>query len=371
MGTALKGLLVVAVEQAVAAPFCSARLREGGARTIKIERPGGDFARKYDQVAGGDSSYFFWLNQGKESLVLDFRDPQDMAFLRRIIGQADILIQNLAPGALARAGLDLKPLRQQYPRLITCDVSGYGDTMEVDGWKAYDLLVQGESGLISISGSENDLGRIGVSVCDIGAGMASYAGILEALLERQQTGQGSAVEVSLFGVMADWMTVPLLHYDYGGKAPHRTGLHHPSIAPYGAYPCRDGDLVLIAIQNEREWKRFCEEVLRMPHLTENDAYHGNANRVANRSALNERIHSVTGSLARDELVHRLQTANIAFGAVNSVADLAKHPALVRRSGISSHGDRILFPARPTGNAVTAKVPTVGEHNQAIRAEFSP
>ena len=371
MSGALTGRLVVTVEQAVAAPYCSARLREAGARVIKVERPGGDFARQYDSVAGEDSSYFYWLNQGKESLVLDFQHPTDGALLHKIIGQADILIQNLAPGALTRAGFDLAELREKHSHLITCDISGYGKHPEVRHLKAYDLLVQGESGLISLSGSENGFGRIGVSICDIGAGMTAHAGILEALLERQQTGKGAAVEVSLFGVATDWMTVPLLHHEYGPGAPRQAGLHHPSIAPYGAYPSSEGDLIIIAIQNEREWVRFCEQVLRLPGLGQDDDFRPNVNRVANRPALDAHILSVTRALERGELVNRLKAAEIAYGAVNSVADCAHHPALVRRRGITSDGEEILYPARPVGQTIPARVPTLGEHSQAIREEFAP
>ncbi len=369
MGDALKSLLVVSVEQAVAAPLCSARLREAGARVIKVERPGGDFARAYDGVAGGDSSYFFWLNQGKESLELDFKNPPDAELLGRIIGRADVLIQNLAPGALARSGFDLATLRERYPRLITCDISGYGNDPGGRDLKAYDLLVQGESGLISISGGKNELGRIGVSICDIGAGMTAHAGILEALLERERTGRGSAVEVSLFGVAADWMTVPLLHHDYAGRAPGRTGLNHPTIAPYGAYPSSDGELVIISIQNGREWTRFCEHVLRMPKMAGDEAFRDNDRRVANRATLDQRIFSVTRSLSREDLVNRLEIAEIAYGAVNSVADFSGHPALTRRRGTSSGGDEILFPTRPVGAAAAARVPAAGEHTRSIREEF--
>jgi crotonobetainyl-CoA:carnitine CoA-transferase CaiB-like acyl-CoA transferase len=221
----LEGILVVTVEQAVAAPLCTARLCEAGARVIKVERAGGDFARGYDSVAGGNSSYFLWTNAGKESLVLDFKDVNDAALLHRILEQADVLVQNLAPGALERSGFGNETLRRKNPRLITCDISGYGDNEAVAGMKAYDFLVQAESGLVSISGGKNELGRIGVSICDISAGMNAHAGILEALLGRAQTGEGSSVKVSLFGTAADWMTVPLLHHDYGGKAPGRAGLH--------------------------------------------------------------------------------------------------------------------------------------------------
>ena len=367
----LEGLLVVSIEQAVAAPFCSMRLREAGARVIKIERHSGDFARGYDSVAGGDSSYFFWLNQGKESLALDFHDPEDSALLERLIARADVLIQNLAPGALSRAGFDLEELRGRHPKLITCDISGYGNSEAVAGMKAYDFLVQAESGLVSISGGKNELGRIGVSACDIGAGMTAHAGILEALLARDRSGVGTAVEVSLFGMTAEWMTVPLLHHDYGGRAPSRAGLNHPSIAPYGGYQTRDGETVIVAIQNEREWKRFCDGVLMQPEQADTEDFCSNRHRVANRAKLDKVINATSGSLSREEFCDRLKTADIAFGSVNSVADFSAHPALQRRQGVTSSGESIAYPARPVGGQTNdLKVPTIGEHNDSIKMEFS-
>ena len=369
MSGALDDILVVTVEQAVAAPFCSARLCEAGARVIKVERQGGDFARGYDQVAGGDSSYFFWLNQGKESIVLDFKTARDAELLHRIIARADVMIQNLAPGALSRAGFDLAALREQHPKLITCDISGYGSNPKLAGMKAYDLLVQAESGLASISGGKNEIGRIGVSICDIGAGMTAHAAILEALLKRGRSGTGSAVEVSLFGVAADWMTVPLLHQEYGDGPPHRAGLHHPSIAPYGAYPTQDDELVIVAIQNDREWFRFCEGVLEMPDMVGDARFSDNSQRVQHRSALDQKILSVSLALSREAMLQRLQSADIAHGSVSSVADLATHPALGRRNGIASSGKTVSYPARPFGAARVANVPTPGQHTTAIRAEF--
>jgi len=370
MPGALDGILVVAIEQAVAAPYCSTRLCEAGARVIKIERQSGDFARGYDKVAAGDSSYFFWLNQGKESLVLDFKQQDDAQLLRRIISKADILIQNLAPGALARSGLDLDQLRKQNPRLITCDISGYGNSDAVAGMKAYDFLVQAESGLVSISGGEHELGRVGISACDIGAGMTAHAGILEALIERHNSGRGKAVEVSLFGVTADWMTVPLLHNDYGGKAPARVGLNHPSIAPYGGYLAKGDETVIIAIQNEREWQRLCEVVLQMPEQALADDFCSNNQRVANRPALDRMINSVTTKLDRQELIDRLKQADIAYGSVNSVADFSLHPGLSRRAGIASSGASIDYPSRPMGESPEPRpVPSIGQHSAAIRQEF--
>jgi crotonobetainyl-CoA:carnitine CoA-transferase CaiB-like acyl-CoA transferase len=373
----LEGTLVVSVEQAVAAPVCTARLCEAGARVIKIERESGDFARGYDSVAGGDSSYFIWTNLGKESLVLDFKKPDDAALLHRILARADVFVQNLAPGALDRAGFGSSSLRESYERLITCDISGYGNNPEVADMKAYDFLVQAESGLVSISGGENELGRIGVSICDINAGMNAHAGILEALLERAKTGTGGGIEVSLFGTAADWMTVPLLHCDYGGKAPRRAGLNHPSIAPYGGYQTRDHETIIIAIQNEREWARFCETVLGQGELASDPRFNSNNSRVGNRAEMDRAILEVTTTLTRSELVDRLQLGDIAYGSVNSVQDLSRHPALERRSGLSSTGNRVRFPARPIahigGNGIDnpeLSAPALGQHSGQIRKEFA-
>ena len=304
-------------------------------------------------------------------MVLDFKQADDAKLLHRILAETDVLIQNLAPGALSRAGFDLDELRKQYAKLITCDISGYGHGKETAGLKAYDFLVQAESGLVSISGGENELGRIGISLCDIGAGMTAHAGILEALLKRDRTGVGSAVAVSLFGVAADWMTVPLLHRDYGGQAPTRAGLHHPSIAPYGGYLTKEGEIVIIAIQNEREWQRFCEGVLQLPERSEDEAFCNNRQRVINRPALDEMINGVTQTLDRIALVERLQNADIAFGSVNSVEDFSKHPALRRREGRSSNGSLVSYPVRPVGTTnAEMGAPEIGQHSDSIREEFA-
>ncbi len=377
----LEGILVVSIEQAVAAPVCTARLCEAGARVIKIERESGDFARGYDSVAGGDSSYFIWTNLGKESLVLDFKESDDAALLHRILEKADVFIQNLAPGAMQRAGFGSRSLRQAYPRLITCDITGYGNNPEVAKMKAYDFLVQAESGLVSISGGENELGRVGVSICDINAGMNGHAGILEALIERNRSGKGAGIEISLFGTAADWMTVPLLHSDYGGKAPGRAGLNHPSIAPYGGYQTVDGETVIVAVQNEREWSRFCESVLGAPELTTDSRFDSNRNRVENRKEMDQIILGVTTTLSRAQLTERLKQGDIAYGSVNSVEDLSRHPALERRTGISSSGNPVNFPARPIkftdrqegqgeDQSKIPCAPAIGQHSEQIRKEFT-
>ena len=371
----LEGILVVSIEQAVAAPVCTARLREAGARVIKIERESGDFARAYDSVAGGDSSYFIWTNLGKESLVLDFKNPNDADLLHRILSKTDVFVQNLAPGALERSGFGSDYLREQYSQLITCDITGYGSNPDVQNMKAYDFLVQAESGLVSISGGKNELGRVGVSICDINAGMNAHAGLLEAIMLRQKTGHGSGIEISLFVTAADWMTVPLLHSEYAGKAPKRAGLNHPSIAPYGGYITQDGETVIVAIQNEREWKRFCDSVLKMPKMANDPRFNENGNRVLNRAEMDVIISGVTERLSRQEFINRLTDGDIAFGSVNSVADLSNHPALKRRSGYSSEGVKVSFPARPIfksedDDEPELSAPSIGQHNEVIRQEFS-
>ncbi|MBT6446390.1 MAG: CoA transferase [Acidimicrobiaceae bacterium] len=373
----LTGLTVVAVEQAVAAPLCTARLVDAGARVIKIERADGDFARGYDDAAHGDSSYFAWANQGKESLVLDIKDPNDAALLHAILDQADVFVQNLAPGALERAGFGSDALRDRNQRLITCDISGYGESAEVADKKAYDLLVQAESGLIGISGSPNELGRIGVSMVDAGTGMTAYYGVLEAIIQRGVTGKGSGVRVSLFDVAADWMTVPLAQHDFGAGGPTRVGLKHPTIAPYGAFETSDGSLTLISIQNEREWVRLCEQVLVDTAIAIDSRFNSNTNRVANRDALESQMNSIIGALSRAQFQARLTEASIAYGNVSSLADLSTHPALRRRTVHTSTGQTVELPAHPVrwtelpgmAERQSGRVPTIGEHNAAIRAEF--
>ncbi len=373
MAGPLTGLLVISLEQAVCAPYCSSRLADAGARVIKIERSEGDFARGYDQVVQGDSAYFVWLNRGKESIALDIKQPDDKALLGRMIAAADVFIQNLAPGAAARAGFDSGALRARHPRLITCDISGYGESGPYAEMKAYDLLVQAESGLAAITGGPEAPSRVGVSVCDIGTGMYAHAAILEALLERQQSGSGKGIAISLFDSMADWMTVPLLHQDYGGKAPARVGLNHPSIAPYGLYQAGDGGQVVLSIQNEREWAQFCAAVLEQPALAEDPRFRDNSRRVTNRPALDGEIDAVFEGLTRDLLIARLRSAGIAYGSVNSVADLSAHPQL-RRSAVAAPGGRVELVAPPArfaeGPRTLGPVPEVDQQGAEIRAEFA-
>jgi len=367
----LDGLLVVSLEQAVAAPLCSARLRHAGARVIKVERSGGDFARNYDQAALGESSYFTWLNQGKESLVMDIKAATDQRLLHNILAHADVFIQNLAPGALAKLDLDSQTLRSRYPRLITCDISGYGDSEAASHLKAYDLLVQAESGLISISGGPGEAGRIGISLCDIGTGVSAHAAILEALIKRGITGKGSGVKVSLFDVAAEWMTVPFMHSAFGEGAPARAGLHHPSIAPYGAYQTADGIDTLVSIQNEREWVKFCAAVLLDEAVATDPRFASNNLRINNRNALDQRIYATIDSLNATEFRQRLINGNIAYGALNTVHDLLNHVALREQTLNTTSGQTLQVPAHPWSHADHSQLrtPTIGEHSDAIRQQF--
>ncbi|MGF1592753.1 MAG: CaiB/BaiF CoA transferase family protein [Kiloniellaceae bacterium] len=369
----LDGLLVVSLEQAVASPYCTSRLADAGARVIKLERPEGDFARGYDRVVHGESAYFVWLNRGKESIAVDLKQAGDLALAKRMVAAADVFIQNLAPGAAGRLGLGHEGLRAAYPRLITCDISGYGETGPYAKMKAYDLLVQAESGLASITGRPEGPGRVGVSVCDIACGMYAYQAILEALLLRERTGEGSALATSLFSGMADWMTVPLLHQDYGPGAPPRVGLNHPSIAPYGVYACRGGEEVVFSIQNEREWKRLVEEVLRRPEMLADPRFADNTARVDNRPALDAIIDEVFGALDRETLTRRFFEAAIAYGAVNTPADLSAHPQL-RRVTVATPTGPVELVAPPVefrgGDIALGAVPAVDQHGAALRKEFA-
>jgi itaconate CoA-transferase len=370
----LEGLLVVSLEQAVAAPYCTARLADAGARVIKIERAEGDFARGYDTAVQGLSSYFVWLNRGKESLVADIKQPADAALLHRLLAKADVFIQNLAPGAAARSGFGSEALRARYERLITVDISGYGETGEYATMKAYDLLVQAEAGLAMVTGLPAGPGRVGVSIADVGCGMNAYTGVLEALIERSQTGRGKGLKVSLFDAVADWMNVPLLYFEGTGTAPQRLGLAHPSICPYGAFATKDGALVLISIQNEREWVTFCALFLDDPDLPKQPGFESNNVRVANRTVVDDRVGRQFVALTRDEAAAKLRASNTAYGFVNDLAALSHHPAL-RRTKVALPGGgvaQIVAPAviRVGDTLDLGPVPAIGQNSGAIKAEFS-
>lgn len=364
----LHGVLVVALEQAVAAPLCTCRLADAGARVVKLERPEGDFARGYDRAAAGQSSYFVWLNRGKESVVVDLRAESDLAFVRAMIAAADVFVENLAPGAAARLGLGADALRTRHSRLITCSISGYDDGPSRDR-KAYDLLIQAESGLASVTGTPDAPGRVGVSVVDIATGLNAYAGILEALAARARTGRGGHVAISLFGAIAEWMAVPLIHQAASGRPPPRVGLAHPSIAPYGVFTCRDGAAILLSIQNAREWQRFCADVLQSPGLANDSAYADNDARVRHRPALDALVARCFAALDVATAERRLDAAGIAYGRLNDVGGLADHPHL-RTIEIETERGDVRVPAPPGGPPKgSLRVPALGADTARVRAEF--
>jgi itaconate CoA-transferase len=438
----LSGLLVVSLEQAVAAPMCTCRLADAGARVIKVERPEGDFARYYDKLAvphtcvprtrsapsplvgegwgggsllsretshltptptpnpspqggggrtefverkhtelaasacsapDGQSAYFVWLNRGKESLVLDLARDDDKALLAAILAKADVFVQNLKPGAIAKLGFPLHDLRRAHPRLVICSISGYGEDGPYAQRKAYDMLVQAESGLASVTGSPEAPARVGASVCDIAAGMNAYEAILEALYARERTGEGAAISISMFDAMAEWMAVPLIQYE-GGAAPKRIGLAHTSIAPYGAFKTKDGADILISIQSDREWRVLAEKVLDDKALAADPAFATNVARIARRAETDARVAAVFGATDEAALTRKLDENDIAFARVNATGDLAVHPQL-RRIDVATASGAVSYPAPPArSDAATRRygaVPSLGEHSAKIRAEFLP
>jgi itaconate CoA-transferase len=358
----LEGITVVAVEQAVAAPFCSSRLADAGAHVIKVERPEGDFARGYDAAAKGQSSYFVWLNRGKDSVVVDLATEAGRAELEKLIAGADILIQNLKPGSMDKLGFTLDRLKQDYPALICCTITGYGDSGPYAHRKAYDLLIQAESGLASITGGPDGPSRVGLSIVDIATGATAHAAILEALIGRGRTGKGADIRISMFDVMADWLTVPLLNSE-AGNPPKRMGLAHPSIAPYGVFPSKDGKGILISIQSEREWKKLCTEVLGQPELPNDPRFANMVERVRNRQLTDRVVGEGFAKLSRDELLKRLADSDIAFAEVNTMGDLTVHPHL-RRIEVKTPKGVVTYPA-PAAIVVDqprhyGPVPAVGE-----------
>ena len=368
----LSGVLVVALEQAVAAPLATCRLADAGARVIKLERADGDFARNYDTAANGQSAYFAWINRGKESLVVDIKSPADRELVLRILERADVFIQNLARGAAARAGLDSAELRRRFPRLITCDVSGYGEDGPYADMKAYDLLIQAEAGLISINGAEGEYGRVGVSICDYATGLSAALGINEALLERKRTGRGSAVKLALFDIMAELMTVPLLQHDYADAGPRRIGLAHPSITPYGGFVTKDGATLVISVQNDREWASFAGDVLRRPELVDDPLYATNPARMERREEVDGLVQAFFAEHSRDEMEAKLRTARIAYGAVNDLNGLSTHPHL-RRQRVASETGAIAMPAHPNAAMSATDIPAlprIGQHSARLRQEFA-
>jgi itaconate CoA-transferase len=367
----LKGIVVIALEQAVAAPFCTGKLADSGARVIKIERPDGDFARFYDDATPGGSSYFVWLNRGKESVVLDLRGEAARQALYALVAHADVLVQNLKPGALARLGYSTEKLQQENPSLICCSISGYGEIGPFVNRKAYDMLIQAESGLASITGGPDEPARVGISIADIATGATAHAAILDALLLREKTGRGVDIRISMFDVMADWMTVPLLCAE-AGAPPQRVGLSHPSIAPYGAFCSMDGLRVLISVQNDREWRAFCGEVLLRADLADDPRFATNMLRVRHRTEVDAAIVSEFATLPSAVLIDRLTKADIAFAGMNDLAGLSRHPHL-RRVNAQTNGGVVSLPApAPTINGYirsSGSVPSKGEHTERVLAEL--
>lgn len=364
----LKGLLVIAIEQAVAAPTCTCRLADAGARVIKIEREEGETARHYDKTVHGTSAYFAWLNRGKQSIVLNLKNPEDQSFARNLINQADVFVQNLAPGAIDRMGLSYDALQETNSKLIMASIVGYGQDTSYSDMRAYDLLVQAESGVCSVTGSRDEPAKVGVSISDISTGMNAHAAVLEALIERGLTGKGRHIEMPMFDGLADWMNVPLLHYDYGKQETARHGMGHASVYPYRPYKCADGEIVIV-VQNPGEWARLCERVLEKSNLIADQRFHDNPSRLINRDALDDEISSVFQRLSRDELIQRLESANLAWGAVSSVENLSSHQALRRISAFTK--DKLFELAAPPlhPELESRKVPELGEHTAAIREEF--
>jgi itaconate CoA-transferase len=372
----LEGITVVSLEQAVAAPFATRQLADLGARVIKVERAGGDFARGYDETVGGMSSHFVWLNRGKESVVLDIKDPADRQVLDAMLAGADVFVQNLAPGAVRRLGLDGPALRAGHPRLITCTISGYGLDGPYSGKKAYDLLVQCETGLLSVTGTPEAPAKAGISVADIAAGMYAYSGILAALYERERTGAGTSFEVSLLDSLGEWIMQPYLFEAYGGTPLARTGARHASIAPYGPYRAGDGAQVFIGVQNEREWAALCDGVLGRPELAQDPRFAGNPRRLENDDQLTPLIEQALSDLTADQVTDRLDRVGIANARMRTMPEFADHPQLRARDrwrDVASPAGPVrslLPPVTVAGReAAMGPIPGVGEHTAAIRAEF--
>ena len=373
----LEGITVVSVEQAVAAPFATRQLADLGARVIKVERPGaGDFARGYDETVKGMASHFVWLNRSKESLALDLRQDEAKEVLRRLVAGSDVFVQNLAPGSAGRLGFGAVELREEHPRLVYCSISGYGEDGPYTQKKAYDLLVQCEAGLVSITGTPETPSKVGISAADIAAGMYAYSGILSALFRRERTGEGATLEVSMLEALGEWMGFPLYFAGYGGEEPKRSGAAHAAIAPYGPFECEDGEVIFLGIQNEREWKIFCEEVLGREGMAEDRRFEKNSSRVENREELHSEIESVFCSLSSERVIERLEGAGVANARMRTVGQFLDHPQLEARDRWREFGSAVgplrglLPPATLEGaEPVMSPIPEVGEHNQKILAEL--
>ena len=373
----LDGITVVALEHAIAAPFCTRQLADLGARVIKVERPGsGDFARAYDERVKGLASHFVWTNRSKESLTLDVKRPEAQRILAQLLQGADVLVQNLAPGAAARLGLSYEALKAAHPRLIVCDISGYGEDGPYRDKKAYDLLIQSESGFLSVTGSPEESAKAGCSIADIAAGMYAYTSLLAALLQRGRTGQGCHIDVSMLESMVEWMGYPLYYAFDGATPPPRAGAAHATIFPYGPFPAGDGGTVMLGLQNEREWAAFCRSVLQQPGLETDERFSANSRRTANREALRQVIVAEFASLTTDQVIQRLDGAQIANARVNDMHDVWRHPQLLARQQWTEVGTPSgLIPALlpPGKNSAYAPrmdaVPALGQHTDAILHEL--
>lgn len=372
----LEGITVVSLEQAVAAPFATRQLADLGARVIKVERPrAGDFARGYDATVRGMSSHFVWLNRSKESLTLDLKRAEAKLVLDRLLAKADVFVQNLAPGATERLGFKTPELRKKYPRLILCDLSGYGSSGPYRDKKAYDLLIQAETGLISITGTVETPSKVGISIADISCAMYAYSGILTALFVRQRTGEGVALETSLFDSLGEWMSYAA-YYTSGGSAPPRTGASHATIAPYGPVQTGDNKTVYLGLQNEREWKRFCEVVLQIPQLASDPRFDSNAGRVQNREQLDRAMQEVFQKLTAAEIIARLEAAQIANARMNTIQEFVNHPQLEARKRWSEVDSPVgplpaLLPPVTMENVDISMnaIPALGQHTDAILDEL--
>jgi itaconate CoA-transferase len=373
----LDGITVVSLEHAVAAPFATRQLADLGARVIKVERPGvGDFARAYDKRVRGEASYFVWINRSKESLTLDLKQPQAQEILARLMQKADVLVQNLAPGAAARLGLSEEALRPRHNRLIVCDISGYGNSGPYRDKKAYDLLIQAEAGLLSVTGTPEQVARAGISVADISAGMYAYSSILAALIQRGRTGKGSHIDVSMLEALTEWMGNPLYYAFDGQPQAPRSGASHPTISPYGPFATGDGRTVLFGLQNEREWATFCNEVMQQPGLASDPRYDTTAKRNANREALRTLIEAAFSSLKAEDVIARLDQANIGNAAVNQMADVWAHPQLAARGRWTTVDSAVgAIPALkpPAQNdsfdCRMDAIPALGQHSESILGEL--
>ncbi len=365
-----KNKLVVSIEQAVAAPYCSAKLADAGARVIKVERKEGDFARYYDNFVKGESTYFVWLNRGKESLIANIKNKKDIELIKNIVYRADIFIQNLGPNILKKVGLDSVSMRKKNKGLITCDISGYGERGPYSKLKAYDLLVQAESGLCSITGNEKGPGRVGVSVCDVACGLNAYALILEALIKKDFTGKGSAIKISLFESLSEWMNVPYLQYIYTKKPPKRVGLSHPSIVPYGCFITKDKKNILFSIQNEREWKAFSKKVIKLPTQLESK-YKSPSMRLKNKTLLNNYIDKTFKKITSTYLIRQFKEYKIAFGLLNSMKEFSNHPQL-KKAYTKTKNNKFEFipPVTLDNKKLFRKIPELGEHTAKIKKEFN-